>query len=130
MTRKRLVIAPLVVIVALAACAKQSPTLSPEATRAAQATEFVKRVGELQNAAIQAEATGGLTASQTRPIVSFCVAAARTAKDYPAGWEKTVNTAYREMKAALPVEVLKNPTAAFALAVVEGMLITLNGGVQ
>lgn len=128
--RLSLLLTPLLVGLLLASCAPPPSIQTEPGKRAWQANEFVKRVGELQNAAIQAESTQGLTTAQARVIVTFCVSAAKTAKDYPAGWEKTAQAAYANTKTALGPTALQNPTVAFAMALIEGMLDSLNGGVQ
>lgn len=124
-------IAPLLVVaVALTVmgCAKPASIQSPEATRAWQANQVLTRVAEVQAAAIQAEASGALKTADVRIIVTATVAVAKAAKDAPEGWPKVALTALQQAKAQLPPAVLASSPVAYALAIVEGMLISLVGG--
>src|SRR5690349_17283442 len=87
------------IIVALSlsvpACSHTPPTVTTaEGQRAYHADQVVIRVNELQNAAIQAEATGGLPTDTTRTIVQFCVMANKTLATAPLGWPQTLLTAW------------------------------------
>ena len=124
-------ILPFLLAAGLLSCAKPPASLqSPEAQRAWQANEVVTRIGEVQRVAIQAEATGGLTTAQARVVVTFCVASATVAKQYPKGWEQTVLAGFLQMKAQLPPAVLQSSPVTYTLAILEGMLAALAGGIQ
>lgn len=73
------------------------------------ADQIVLRINELQNAAIQAEASGGLTTATTRLIVQFCVSADTALKNSPNGWQPTVSAAWAELKR----QVIVMPSSAF-----------------
>lgn len=125
-------VAPFVALalaLSLVACAKPTSIQSPEATRAWQANQVLIRVAEVQAAAIQAEASGALKTADTRIIVQATVTIAKAAKDAPEGWPKVALTALQQAKAQLPASVLAQSPVAYTLAIVEGMLISLVGGV-
>ena len=113
---------------ALTACAPPPTVQTEPGKRAWQAGQVLQRVEELQETAIQAEASGGLPTAQARVIVRFTVAAAETCRTYPQGWEATLATAFKATKAHLPASVLQKSEVAFGLGVLEGIIRSLNGG--
>lgn len=102
------------------ACHTPVSVQTPAGQVAYTADQIVLRVNELQTAAIQAQATGGLSEATTRRIVQFAVAADKTLKDTPAGWQVTVATAWKETKAALPA--ITDPAVAAAMGSVDVVL--------
>ena len=131
MTPIRTVILSLALIGALvlqAGCVKAPTTVvTPAGKTAYTADQIVIRVNELQNAAIQAQATGALPTSTTRIIVQFCVAADTTLKATPAGWGQTLATAWTQAKTSIPAADLANPVIAAAAAGVDVVLAALGG---
>lgn len=91
------------------------------------ADQIAVRVNELQNAAIQAEASGGMRTADTRLVVEFAVSANRTLRATPAGWQTTVATAWAETKKKLPAQT--NPAIVAALGAVD-VVLAAYGGVQ
>lgn len=109
MIRHRRTVAPLVVALSLLSlslvpsCAKTPPSVvTREGQIAYQADQVVTRFGELQNAAIAAEAAGGLSTANARIVVQFTVSSIRTIGEAPEGWRAVVKQAWIEVKAALP----------------------------
>lgn len=96
-----LVLALAVAVPVLPAC--HAPvTIETQAGKTAYtADQIVIRVNNLQNAAIQAEKTGGLPTATTRTIVEFAVSANRILKETPAGWQTTVAISWAEAKKRL-----------------------------
>lgn len=102
-------------------CAHTPPTITtPAGQRAYKADQIDIRVNELQNAAIQAEATGGLPTATARIIIQFTTAANKTLHDTPAGWPQTLQTAWTQTKQA--VGVVTNPAVAAAMGAVDAVL--------
>lgn len=89
-------------LVLTAACHAPVTVVTPEGKAAFTADQIVLRINNLQNAAIQAEATGGLSTDTTRTLVEFAVTANRTLKTVPDGWQQSVATAWAETKKRLP----------------------------
>ena len=118
---RRLLLA--LVLAASAACATVPASIqnNPAAVTAFKADQVVQRISELQNAAIQANATGGLDTVTTRAIVTFTVDAAKTAKATPAGWTATLVTAWDAFKASVPIPA-NNVALQTALAAVDAIL--------
>jgi hypothetical protein len=123
-------ILPFVVLttLALTACAPPPTVQTEPGKRAWQAGQVLQRVEELQEAAIQAEASGAIPTATARVIVKFSVAAAQTCKAYPQGWEQTLATAFKEAKAQLPASVLAKSEVSFTMGILEGIIRSLNGG--
>lgn len=114
---------------AMTACAPP-PTIQTEpGKRAWQANQVLQRVEELQETAIQAEASGALPTATAKVIVQFTVTAAKTCQAYQQGWEKALAAAYTSAKAQIPASVLTKSEVAFALGMIEGIIRSLNGGV-
>ena len=98
--------------------------ISTEAGKVAYtADEIVVRLNELQDAAINAEATKGLDTATTRTFVQFVVSAEKTLAATPAGWQQTVSIAWRETKAQLPA--ITNQTVRVAIAALDAALASL-----
>lgn len=114
-------------VLSLITCAHPPPNLSPQGRIAFVADQLVLRIGELQKAAIAAEAGGGLPTAQARLIVQFSGSAARVLKETPAGWQKTLTTSWAELKAQLPLT--KDPILAAAMGAVDALLAALLTGV-
>jgi hypothetical protein len=105
-----------------------SSVTTPAGKTAYTADQIVQRVNELQNAAIQAQQTGGLSEPTTAIIVRFCVSAAQTLKATPAGWQQTVLTAWTTAKSQLPAKNVSNPAIQAAIAGVDVVLAAFQGG--
>jgi len=115
------------VVLALVACAgNQTANLSPAGHVAYTADQIAVRVNELQNAAIQAEASGALSTDTTRQIVQFALAANNTLATTPEGWPATITSAWISLKQVLPP--ITNPAVAAALSAVDVVLAVYMGG--
>lgn len=93
---------PLALLLWVWACTPPETIVTEPGKIAYRADQIAVRVNELQKAAIQAEANGGLPTATTRIIVEFAVSANRILKETPAGWPKTVAQLWTETKARLP----------------------------
>jgi hypothetical protein len=113
-----------------AGCApKAAPIVTPQGQTAYTADQIVIRVNELQAAAIQAEANGGLPTNTTRVIVQFCVSADKTLAATPSGWGATVAKAWNEAKANPALKpYLTNGYISAAVALVDGVLAAFQPG--
>lgn len=118
----------LLVFLIVAACTPPSTIVTEPGKIAYQADQIAVRVNELQKAAIQAEANGGLPTETTRLIVEFAVSANRVLQKTPAGWRETVTQSWVETKKRLPP--ITNPTIQVALDAVDVvlLLVTSPGG--
>ena len=96
------------------ACNHAPPTLSPQGQVAFTADQAVVRVNELMNAAIQANATGGLDTPTTRVIMTFAVDADAVLAKTPNGWIATVQATWAKAKADPRVAVIA-PTSPVGL---------------
>lgn len=105
---------------ASAACRHHPNVVTPQGQVAYSADQIVLRVNELQNAAIQAEASGGLSTDATRKIVQFAVSANQTLKATPNGWRATVKAGWSATKVQLPA--ITNPAVQAAIAALEAVL--------
>ena len=124
--RARRLVAPILFVLALAsACTKTPPNLSPAGQAAFKADQIVLRVNELERAAIQANATGGLDLKTTGLVVKFCVDADKTLKAVPAGWQATVAAGWTALKRDIPTPT--NPVVAAAFSAVDIAIATLGG---
>jgi len=86
-------------VLALTCIACPPPSVQTPAGKTAYAADqVVLRIGELQTAAIDANAAGELSTETTRHVVQFTVDAAKTLKASPDGWHTTVGPAYVGMK--------------------------------
>lgn len=89
-------------LVSAVGCQHVPPTVTTTAGRTAfTADQIVQRVNELEKAAIAAEANGSLPTATTRAIVTFCVDADKTLAVTPQGWQKTVQTTWLQLRAAI-----------------------------
>lgn len=123
MTRHVRTLAPLVFALVLVACSRPTTIVTPQGKAAYTADQIVLRINNLQNAAIQAEQTGGLSTDTTRTIVEFAVSADRTLKSVPSGWQQTVSAAWAETKKKLPP--ITNPALLAAIDSVDLVLAAL-----
>ena len=114
----------LLAFLSVPACVHQPPTIiTPQGHVAFTADQIVQRVNELQNAAIAAEANQALPTKTARLIVTFCVDADKTLAATPQGWQKTVATAWAQVKS--DVGVIPNATIAAAMNAVDAALASL-----
>jgi hypothetical protein len=100
---------------------------TPQGKTAYTADQIVMRVGELQNAAIQAEASKALPTSTTRIIVQWCVNANTILKTVPEGWQQSISMAWITTKGQIPAKDLNNTAIAAAVAGVDVVLAALGG---
>jgi hypothetical protein len=116
-------------LVLQAGCASKIPptVVTPQGKAAYTADQVVIRVNELQNAAIQAEASHALPTSTTRIIVTFCVAADKTLATVPAGWQQTIATAWAQAKQQIPAKDLSNTVIAAAVAGIDVVIAAFGG---
>jgi len=130
--RRKLLIAieasALSMLLFMAACVHAPSSITtPQGQAAYTADQVVQRVNELENAAIQAEASKALPTNITRIIVQFCVSADMTLKTTPAGWQQTVSVAWKQAKAQIPASVLANPAWSATISGVDVVLAALGG---
>lgn len=123
----------LMIVLALGVCALPAchapVTVQTEAGKIAfTADQIAIRVGELQNAAIAAEASGGLSTSTTRVIVTFCVSSSKVLQKTPAGWQQTVSNSWLEVKKQIPAAELTKPAIAATVSSVDVVLAAYLGG--
>jgi len=105
-------------------CTHTPPTVTTQQGKIAYtADQIVQRVNELQSAAIAAEANGALQTITARQIVIFAVDANKTLAASPQGWQKTVQTAWLQLKAN--VGVISNQVVAAAMNAVDAALASL-----
>ena len=109
----------------LPACHAPVTVTTPAGQTAYTADQIAIRVGELQNAAIQAEATGSLPTAQARIIVTYCVQASQVLQATPAGWAQTVAAAWTEARKQIPIN---NPLIAAAVSGMDVALAAYLGG--
>ena len=74
-------------LLSMPACHAPVTITTPQGQAAYTADQVAVRVNELQNAAIAAEANGGLPTATTRTIVSFAVSGDKILAQAPAGWQ-------------------------------------------
>ncbi len=109
-------------------CASAPPTvITPQGKAAYIADAVVIRVNELQAAAIQANATGGLSTATTAQIVQWTVQADTVLKSAQAGWQKALVQSWGVLKGQIPAADLKNPLIVVALNAVDALIATLGG---
>lgn len=90
------------------ACAPPPPTIvTPEGKVAYTALEIAKRVGNLQDATIAANTSGGLADRFAIPIVEYTNSALRILRETPDGWRETVVTGYQELLKRLPPSLVE-----------------------
>lgn len=119
-------LAPYFVVAFLSVSACAPPSIqTPAGKTAYTADQIVLRVNELENAAIQANATGGLDVRTTKTLVEFAVAADQTLKVTPAGWQTTVGTAWAQAKRSLPP--ITNAAVSAAMSGVDLVLAAFGG---
>ncbi len=110
-------------------CASAPPTvITPQGRAAYAADAVVIRVNELQAAAIQANATGGLTTATTAQIVQWTVQADTVLKAAKDGWKAALVQSWGVLKGQIPAADLKNPLIVVALNAVDALIATLGGG--
>lgn len=120
------------------ACVHASTSVTtPQGKTAYTADQIVMRVGELQSAAIQANATQvslangtirpALSDSTTWIIVQWCVNANMILKATPNGWQQTLTAAWDKAKTQIPAADLNNTAIAAAIAGVDVVLAALVG---
>lgn len=93
-------ISTLFLLLALA-CAKQPPTLSPAGAVAFQADSVLVRVGELQDATIEANTKGLIGRPVAEKIVMFTVESAKVLKATTGDWRKTIRDAWTALQSSL-----------------------------
>lgn len=115
----------LVLLLALPACHVPTTIVTPQGKVAYSADQITVRVNELENAAIQANSTGGLPVATTRTIVTFCVQADAILKVTPAGWQASVAALWTQAKKDLPATT--NVAVSAALNAVDVALAAFGG---
>lgn len=131
----RRAVSAVVLVLALSvtvACGAPATVVTPQGKIAYTADQIATRIGELEQAAIQANTTKdangkpGIPDTTAIPLVQFCISAEKTLKATPAGWQASVTTAWAEAKKAIP------PADAQKLAVViqsvDVVLAAVGGG--
>ena len=120
----------LVAVIGISACNRPVSIVTPEGKRAWVALQTVERLGELQQAAITANALTidrkpALPTDVTRVIVGYCVSAVRVAQQMPGGWAKTVIQGWAEAKTKIPPQYLSSPYIQAAVTLFEAILADL-----
>lgn len=103
-----------------AGCHAPTTVQTPQGKIAFTADQIAIRVGELQNTAIQANATGALPEATTRTIVTFCVQAAMVLQSAPGGWQAIVANSWKAAKIQIPPQT--NPAIIAAMSAVDAVL--------
>jgi hypothetical protein len=97
---------PLLALGCAAGCAARTAHLdTPEGRAAYYQLEAIDRIERLQTGAMSLNAQGQIADPVAIRIVQFTTTALRVVKETPFGWPATVETAYLEMKKALPPAV-------------------------
>ncbi len=107
-------------VVAASNCTPPPTIVTPQGKTAYTADQIAIRVNELEAAAIQANATGGLPVATTRIVVKFTVSADKILKDVPSGWQTAVATAWTQTKQQLAG--VTNPNVVAAISAVDLVL--------
>lgn len=114
------------------ACGAPVTVVTPQGKIAYTADQIATRVGELEQAAIQAnttkDATGkpGIPDTTAIPLVQFCISAEKTLKATPVGWQASVTTAWAEAKKAIPAADAQK--LAVVIQSVDVVLAAVGGG--
>lgn len=119
-----------VVATMLSACSAPLSVHTPQGKTAYSADAIVVRVNELQAAAIQAEATKGISTATATTIVKFTVDADKVLKATPAGWQATVATLWAQAKKNIPAAQLQNQSIAAVVLAVDTVLAAYAGGTR
>lgn len=116
----------------VSACATATPpNLTP--AQAAQyhaavtADSVSQAIAALRATAVQLNAEGSLDVHVTADIVRFDLASQQTLASAPNGWQATVASGWKGLKAALPASVLQNPAVASSITTLDGLLGYLAG---
>jgi hypothetical protein len=110
----------LVVLLCLApACAPPKAVVTPQGQVAFTADQIIVRVGELQNAVLQANANKALDDATTKTVVTWTTAAARILKTTPSGWQATLFSGWKAVKPQIPTN---NPAIALAVGAVDALV--------
>lgn len=126
MTRRLLVLLLLTTPAALG-CHAPVTVVTPAGQTAYTADQIVVRVNELQNAALAANGSGGLSIATTRLVVQFAVDADKILAAMPAGWQTTVVALWGQAKGQIPAKDLTNPALAAAISAVDVVLAAYGG---
>ena len=104
--QKRRSILPVLLVLALAGCAKAPPTLSPAGVAAFNATRVVKALDLVRDTAIAANAQTPplVSTANTRIVVNVYESAVRTIAAAPNGWKAIVSKALDELPNQLGAE--------------------------
>lgn len=120
-------VVPLILLVALGGgmlalpgCSpKTNPALSPSGQAAANADAFVKRLGELQAAAMDAEANHALSTEVAGYIVAATVEGAQIAKDGQSGWLVALRGSWERWKTKIPPAYRQLPAVSASWVAIE-----------
>jgi hypothetical protein len=99
-------------------CARPTTIQTPEAKRAYDANEVVKRINEFQAATIEASDTQQIPVATARTIVQWCVASLEALKGAPQGWDEVLRRSWQQVKP----EVEKLPKLSHWAIVVDALL--------
>ena len=90
-------------IVVLVACIPKD--LPPDVKPAFTANEILIRVGELQKTVIELYDSNprGITKERAELVVFWCVNAAKTLREVPAGWQKTIVASWENLLVQIKV---------------------------
>ncbi len=117
----------LILALTFGACHAPVTVTTPQGKIAYTADQVVLRVNELENAAIQAQATNAIPVQTARTIVEWCVSADKTLASTPNGWPVILQTGWMEVKGK--VGLIANPAIVAAMGAVDVVLAT-QAGVQ
>jgi hypothetical protein len=117
----------LVLAFSVLACHPPASVVTPQGKSAYTADQVVVRVGELEKAAIQANATvvdgkPSLDEASTRLIVQTCVSIAQTLKTVPDGWQAVVKQSWASFKVQAPPTLFTHPTIGVLLTTVDALI--------
>jgi|WetSurMetagenome_2_1015567.scaffolds.fasta_scaffold92207_4 hypothetical protein len=122
--RSRVIAGVILVAFMTVGCHPPVNIVTPEGKKIYTANEVLKRVEELQNAAIKADTQKVIPTHTARIIVQFTVSSARTIGMVSDGWGIVVAKAWAEVKAQIPLEILNNPAIKVAVFAVDIALAT------
>ena len=109
----------IVLVLLIAACARPVSIKTPEGKRAYDIDQVLKRVEELQEAAIAAFKSGAILKSDVDPIVNATIEIARLSEAAELGWKEAALYAWNTAKAEIPVLQPGGKFSALAAAIDE-----------
>jgi hypothetical protein len=113
----------LVVALAFIACHAPVTIVTPQGKAAWQADQILKRVEELQNAAISANAAGAFPLPATKVINNYAMDAAYICKAAPQGWQEMLKKGWELTKADVNLKpYLNDPIIRVTVSVIDQLI--------